>query len=415
MHQDCPDFDLCDICEAHPIALHPKSHPLLKMKTPEVLVSSICTQESSFPFASSRGTQPEEVGDGNDRPQLIPVPPEPSSPFVWGYMRASSLSNEPGLQTPVVHPKLIPRLDEISPSLIRIPLEEEHSRLNPTESVDRNDEWPLLTPHVDEKVEEGPENRVDEMGLSNSAKHYRESGCLDSETTWPAAATELAHLIPSVDSPSLCDISVKLEQRFQPSPLTGEEPLLSAPVEAASSDMQQKSVPPVTVSRQTLAMLLGEQGLSPKFESPSVVSLEDSHPILKDGTSESGKQLQSREEEDGRRKTSTSEKVEQIGLKKDTQEVKDKMYLTAIFIEDVTVSDGQVFPPGAEFMKCWRMLNDSDNDWPEATELVCVAGEMLGTTKDATVSVGLVKSGNEIELWTGELKVCTAVLSVTGY
>jgi next-to-BRCA1 protein 1 len=140
MHQDCPDFNLCDTCESHPIVLHPKSHPLLKMKSPEILVSSIRPQSTSFQFTSSGGTQPEEVG--NDHHQLISVTPEPSSPFVRGYMPPSSLSNDPGLQTPVAHSKLIPRLDEISPSLLRVPLEEEHSLLNPSEGVNRNDTWP---------------------------------------------------------------------------------------------------------------------------------------------------------------------------------------------------------------------------------------------------------------------------------
>lgn len=434
MHRDCPDFDLCDICEAHPIALHPKSHPLLKMKTPEILDSSICPQETSFPFTSLRDAQPEEIS--HDPHRLIPVPPEPSSPFVWGYMHASTLSNEPGLRTPVVHPKLIPRLDEISPSLIRVPLEEERSRSSPIEGVCRNDIWPVLTPYDKEKAEERSENRTDEMRLSKSVRYCHDPGCLKSETTWPATVSELAHLIPSVEPSLHCDMSIQLEQgpqlspdiSFVPSPLTGEEALLSAPVEEASSNMQQKSVPPVTVPRQTLAMLLGEQEPSAKFELPSVVSLDGSHPIspsLKVGTPEGGRQLQSSSaeveifqsggERDGRHAASISEKVGQLGPKKDIQEFKDKMYQSAMYVEDVTVSDGQVFPPGAEFMKCWRMLNDSDNDWPEATELIYVAGEMFGTNKDVAVSVGLVKSGSEIELWTGELKVRTAALNAAGY
>ena len=41
MHADCPDFDLCSVCESHPIALHPDSHPLLKMKTPESIIPQV--------------------------------------------------------------------------------------------------------------------------------------------------------------------------------------------------------------------------------------------------------------------------------------------------------------------------------------------------------------------------------------
>lgn len=82
--------------------------------------------------------------------------------------------------------------------------------------------------------------------------------------------------------------------------------------------------------------------------------------------------------------------------------------LSAAFVEDVTVPDGQVFPPGAEFVKCWRLLNDSGRDWPESTELVFVAGESLSAQPSAAMSVelGRVAAGAEIDVWTGELKVC---------
>lgn len=104
----------------------------------------------------------------------------------------------------------------------------------------------LLISHDKEKVEEGPENQRDEMCLSNSVKHCCESVRLDSETTGPATATGLAHLIPSVLPPSICDISVQLKQKSQPSPdtsltpsLTGKEALLSIPVKGAPSRRQR--------------------------------------------------------------------------------------------------------------------------------------------------------------------------------
>ncbi|KAG8974064.1 hypothetical protein FRB90_009844, partial [Tulasnella sp. 427] len=33
-HPSCPDFDLCENCEALPQAVHPRSHPLLKLVNP---------------------------------------------------------------------------------------------------------------------------------------------------------------------------------------------------------------------------------------------------------------------------------------------------------------------------------------------------------------------------------------------
>jgi next to BRCA1 gene 1 protein len=77
----------------------------------------------------------------------------------------------------------------------------------------------------------------------------------------------------------------------------------------------------------------------------------------------------------------------------------------ATFVADVTVTDGQIFPPGAEFVKYWRMINDSSRDWPEGTSCVYVGGAnlLIDPTSDV-VKVGRVKAGEEVEVSTGELK-----------
>jgi len=90
--------------------------------------------------------------------------------------------------------------------------------------------------------------------------------------------------------------------------------------------------------------------------------------------------------------------------------------LSATFLSDVTVTDGQVFPPGAEFVKCWRMMNDSARDWPEGTELAFVSGESLVIDQQSLrVKVGSVKAGAEADLWTGELKAPDAPGRYVGY
>jgi next-to-BRCA1 protein 1 len=77
--------------------------------------------------------------------------------------------------------------------------------------------------------------------------------------------------------------------------------------------------------------------------------------------------------------------------------------LSAIFVGDNNVSDSQVFPPGAEFVKSWRMLNDGPKAWPETTVLELVVGESFARDGQA-VKVGSVAPGAVIDLWTGELK-----------
>jgi len=41
MHPECPDFDLCEGCEAFPISMHPDTHPLLKMRSPSTIVPTV--------------------------------------------------------------------------------------------------------------------------------------------------------------------------------------------------------------------------------------------------------------------------------------------------------------------------------------------------------------------------------------
>ena len=97
--------------------------------------------------------------------------------------------------------------------------------------------------------------------------------------------------------------------------------------------------------------------------------------------------------------------------------------LSAAFVEDVTVPDGQVFPPGAEFVKCWRLLNDSGREWPESTDLVFLAGDSLSvatvnsgsTSTNTVVHVGKTAPGQTSDVWTGELKAPETPGRYVGY
>jgi len=76
--------------------------------------------------------------------------------------------------------------------------------------------------------------------------------------------------------------------------------------------------------------------------------------------------------------------------------------LRASYVADNNIPDGQVFPPGAEFVKSWKMLNDGSRDWPESTQLVWVAGDKL--TNQLVMKIGMVQAGEEVDIWTGEMK-----------
>lgn len=89
--------------------------------------------------------------------------------------------------------------------------------------------------------------------------------------------------------------------------------------------------------------------------------------------------------------------------------------LSCAFISDTTVPDGQIFPPGAEFVKSWRMLNDGERPWPETTELHFVAGEPFAPDSDSTMVVGRVDPGEDLDVWTGDLKAPDAPGRYIGY
>ncbi|TRM66253.1 hypothetical protein BD626DRAFT_566876 [Schizophyllum amplum] len=91
-----------------------------------------------------------------------------------------------------------------------------------------------------------------------------------------------------------------------------------------------------------------------------------------------------------------------------------EMVRSADFIADVTVPDGQIFPPGAEFVKVWRVRNSGNVDWPSSTALAFVAGSPLGL-RNKVIPVGSVKAGSEVELATDELKAPDAPGRYLGY
>jgi Ig-like domain from next to BRCA1 gene len=78
--------------------------------------------------------------------------------------------------------------------------------------------------------------------------------------------------------------------------------------------------------------------------------------------------------------------------------------LRASFIADNNIPDGQIFPPGAEFVKSWRMRNDGPGPWPADAELVFVAGDKLMIDNSERFKVGSVPPGEEVDVWTGEMK-----------
>src|SRR6266508_2928312 len=84
MHADCPDYDLCQNCEALPIAVHPPNHPLLKIKSPNTIIPTVYRvgQRSLIPETNNddngqpnddhQNVQETSTGDSFNTPTYIP-------------------------------------------------------------------------------------------------------------------------------------------------------------------------------------------------------------------------------------------------------------------------------------------------------------------------------------------------------
>ncbi|RXW23204.1 hypothetical protein EST38_g2619 [Candolleomyces aberdarensis] len=95
----------------------------------------------------------------------------------------------------------------------------------------------------------------------------------------------------------------------------------------------------------------------------------------------------------------TEDVVAPVPAKEKEEEPFTAPVLSAGFISEVTVPDGDVFQPGVKFMKCWRMVNNAG--------LVAEGNE--------AVKIGSAKPGQVVDVWTGELKAYEVAGRYVGY
>lgn len=320
MHATCPDYDLCEECEAHPIPLHPRTHPLLKIRSPDTILPNVQQRFSTGAPSFSFRTASSPIAD-------IPAP------FVYPVSRADSPVRAPS--PPLLIPGAMPNFSD---EPIRVFSNDDDPKTPLAESL------PSLS---------SSQVQLPPLALHNTSLWPGSSALLDLLGNHDdRVATE--PLVPELVVPEIVGVE---------SPLTGQEALLSRPI---ASPM---TVPEMSERSRSLAELLSS------YHSPA-------------------ESLVIEEEQEQKPVVETKVKVEDSPL-------------NAEFICDVTVPDGQVFPPGAEFVKCWKMKNTGDQDWPENTELVFLAGESLARDKGSSVvKIGPIKAGEEVELSTDDLKVC---------
>lgn len=448
LHPDCPDFDLCEACEALPIPVHPVKHTLAKIRAKDAYIPTISvptteteplrervadstiacqTEEIELvpdtasgvtaeltttvdPTAEPTGNVPDNLHEAQGYAPVYEYPP--SSDMMCFYVPPSSqisrVSSVLDYADPIPSiPPLIPaswtspeldwRWRSPSPGLMVIPQASSEqinvsstlspqaqelvasdtvesmppappAELRPAYIYDRQIS-PVSSPKVDMHIATAlaAEEPIAIPGaLSSSASTSGPTAHeVDWQQIWPEVTTVLKHLLNppspapertatmpgaleegSEDSKQETEV-VPDQQTVNESPLAAEA-LLSRPTSLEGPEM---------VERPRVAMRLSDYLVS---TSPS------NSPVLPHS-------------------------------------------LQVACVQSNNIPDGQQFPPGAEFVKSWRMRNDGQVPWPEETALVFVAGERLATHEGAVnrMPIGSVQPGEETEMSCAEMKVCS--------
>lgn len=384
MHPSCPDFDLCQDCEALPIPVHPLIHPLLKMKTPDTVVPTVYRVGLTDLIQSQRSSQT------NAPPQTRC--PYKSSTIPMSVSRTASecsVSEERG-------PSVIP--ESVSPVTIAGQCSEEDSAnaksvgpwyydLTPTKlpqsstTVHKQSASPLTDIPVGDLVEMSQQPSTAGVG---SAPPDVDTSLDTFHEMWPKVNREMRHLIearqPELDESSpAADLVKAIEANLVN---LEEEALVATPASPCHLPpmIELKGSPLLSANRDLAALLHGYRTPSPVASEAPASSCATLPPLLDNALDE---------------RPATPILEQKLPL------------LSCAFISDTTVPDGQIFPPGAEFVKSWRMQNDGETPWPETTELHFVAGESFAPTIGVSTAtkVGRVGPGEDLDVWTGELKV----------
>ncbi|KAJ6621136.1 hypothetical protein B0H10DRAFT_2215397 [Mycena sp. CBHHK59/15] len=476
MHPDCPDFDLCEGCEAFPIPVHPDNHPLLKMRSANTVVPTVYrvgqtaliergrspapvlaqhTRSRSPSF--ERGFMMNPSARSNTLPTSFfdsaPSPIPPPSPFF--FRSESSRSSSPVLayQPPVQSPSpprsyAVPPPVSSSPMMMPGGLYEEptfvrEARLfpyphvyplgRPQPTASRFSHSPSPSPPLFRNHSRSPSPPRPSRHATWAARelprwsHYpafpdqtreRQHGHEQQQRAAEAEADSMAReRQQALDELAVAHrmLEQRLEQHQQqwtvPAPVSVLVPAAPEPVEPngfpgywlkSSEDLRHlMEVPAVEEGFSQLS--LGGRSPRRRDGKAPVVSFNHSLAALLNGYESEDNELEYAKETAPKEDNELEPKAQVAPAPAPPAAA---IGLRASFVNDLTLPDGQIFPPGAEFMKCWQMVNSGGVDWPASTELVFVAGETLAREHSGpqAVAIGSVKVGAEVDVWTGELK-----------
>ena len=353
MHPSCPDFDLCSDCEALPIPVHPLNHPMLKLRTADTVVPTVC-----------------RIG----QMRAIDEPPRQQPPLVCSE--------------PLVSPPLSPLATQTtSPNAISVAVSDQGINAAAEGQAHFTEEFlsPLGSPTSDlsrdTSVNCVPSHLVNVAELLESPQSSPSPLDIHRQL-WPSANPELMHL-DAAQAPKAGNPVVNVAQAMEPvarEPLLPEAPLAASV--ASSISLVGDLMRPVSPVSSTTKSIFDGYCTPP----PVLSNNQELHDIAQQLPSENRQDIA-------------------------TFDAPQQSYLDSAFVGDTNVPDGQVFPPGAEFVKGWHIMNNGRLPWPTTTEVQFVAGETFAPERSASLraTVGVVHPGQDLDIWTGDLKVSATI------
>lgn len=455
MNETCPDFDLCETCEAHPIPVHPSTHPLLKLRTPEVRVPVL--PESSLrqtadhvedPFLDASEfedrmvTMPEVPESPQSQQYTLYAPPPPQVrplPEVTPEDRMRMLTQTPpALSMSRFYPRAPsppwqapeswsisqpPRSPESSagslfdrtptpPLRVTDPTFDLYQRvLSITEAarplpiasdvrlIDLDEPAAVHEDHPIEEVSGDVEGHVDgfttpsdvpvSMSSSNSVPML---GPVNNEwrQLWPEVTSLLQHLLQPPATPAIVPPSGQTSGSgfAMPGGMIADEAKTEQPKRLDTGTLPTITGSPLVGEPLLCRPLLPERSTNPFTTGRRLSEIILSVPPVRNAA------------------RNVRESIDRL-VPSAPLTLPPPAPLLATFVSDNNIADGQIFPPGAEFVKSWRMKNVGSSDWPETTELIFVAGDRMAPCENTPIkmNVGVVKSGEEVEVIAGEMKV----------
>ena len=371
MHPSCKDFDLCADCEALPIPVHPIDHPLLKIKNPKAIIPQVLREGQEI----REKTEPVIPAWRNiPLPQIPVLQPLPAH---IGTMGAPVMPPRPPLPVPVPVPVPV-RIDSSAQT--------------------------VEAPRVSSSTQTVRKRRS--VASIQTTNHGEEKG-VQVEVPTPVVPPRIIR-IPIVDeeprrepeSPKIIVLpSVPTTEPVAPKPVA---PKPIAPKPAAVPVPIPPKEDPVSV-RIPVVLPPMQPAIVKAPSPPALEAINVPSPIAPMLPPLPATPPVAPKPEMTQTITQPASLYTSFIASRPALE---PIRLSAAFVEDMNVADGTTFPPGAEFIKCWKIINDGRRDWPAETILVFVGGQRMAAFPNApdTYDVGKVAISQAVDVWAGDLK-----------